>query len=87
MSTQNQNTPAAAQSQLTSQNLTNHDGRNMSPAPPSSVSMQRWLADTSDTRVYRRTNGAANNSDQLGQSNEVAAAIAAFERAMGGGET
>ena len=77
-----QATSASVQSPLTSENLANHDERDMPSAPPSWVRMQRWLAETSDTRVQSRTSCATNNWDQLKEIDEVAAAI---ERATGGG--
>lgn len=50
----------------------------MPAVDPSSVRMQRWLADYSDTYALER---AANDWNQLKQDDEVAATI---ERAIGG---
>lgn len=77
-----QATSASVQSPLTSENLVNHDERDMPSAPPSWVRMQRWLAETSDTHAQSRTSDATNYWDQLKEIDEVAAAI---ERAASGG--
>lgn len=86
MSTQNQPRAisASVRPPLTSENLVNHDERNMPSAPPSWVRMQRWLADTSDIHVQSHTSGAVSHWDQLKEIDEVAAAI---ERATCGGRT
>ena len=73
-------TSASTQSRLTSENLANHE-RNMVAVDPSCIRMQRWLADTSDTREQCCTSDATDYWDQLKEIDEVAAAI---ERAAGG---